>query len=120
MTSKQSNGSAGFVSAEAFTSPTRSTVDVALPSGRGKVKVRELSRGETNAAWKESEDETLKGEMGDAAFDFAFFRRGLVEPVISEDQMRTAWDAQRPDDAQAIVMAILKESGIAPGFPEGD
>lgn len=114
------SGQNGIISADSFIAPALSTKVIDLPSGRGQVKVRELTRGETTAAWKEQEDETLRAEMGDSAFDFAFFRRGLVEPQIPDDKMREAFDAQRPDDANTIVLAILEESGISPRFPQAD
>lgn len=100
-----------MIDKEAFLKATAPETSVELP-GLGTVKVRGLSRSEAVSL------APLKDDTG--ALERRILILGLVDPALTEDELKAWYDSAPAGLVDPIIAAIERLSGLGKGAPKSD
>lgn len=82
-----------------------------FPLGGGVIKVKGLTKDRQLEARKSA---TENGELSSEALEVAIFKAGVIEPVLTEEELTQIRQTMPSGTFDAIVMEIAKLSGIQP------
>lgn len=101
----------GFLSVTDLTSPPPlATQTVTLPDGRGQVEIRSLTRAEMHVHSRLARENSKDAEQ---QTEIRTVSNALVNPKMSEEQVKTWFRHDSIRNTQAVVQAILALSGIS-------